>query len=73
MLKKITGNILFENGTIFDPFNNKKIKGSILISNGIIKGVGKISIPKKVNRINCKGKIIAPGFIDIHAHFREPG
>ena len=26
-----------------------------------------------MKRVECKNKIISPGFIDIHAHFREPG
>jgi dihydroorotase len=64
---------MLENGSIYDPYNNKKIKGSILLQNGIIKEVGKCTAPKNAKLINCQGKIIAPGLIDIHAHFREPG
>ena len=64
---------MLENGTIYDPYNNTKNIGSILLKNGIIKEVGKCTAPKNVKRINCEGKIVAPGLIDIHAHFREPG
>jgi len=28
---------------------------------------------RNVNIIDCAGKVVAPGFIDIHVHFREPG
>ena len=73
MISTLKGNILLENGSIYDPCNNKNIKGAILLQNGIIKKVGKFIPPKNVKRINCQGKIVAPGLIDIHAHFREPG
>ena len=73
MISTIKGSILLENGSIYDPCKNKKIKGSVLLNNGIVKEVGKCSPPKNVKRVNCQGKIIAPGLIDIHAHFREPG
>ena len=53
--------------------NNTKIKGNILLQKGIVKEVGKCTTSKNIKRINCQGKIIAPGLIDIHAHFREPG
>ena len=73
MISTLKGNILLENGSIYDPCNNKKIKGAILLQNGIIKEVGDCTLPKNVKRVNCQGMIIAPGLIDIHAHFREPG
>ena len=73
MINKLKQSVLLEGGTIYDPFENKKIKGSILIQNGLVKEVGDIATPENVNKVNCRGKLISPGFIDIHAHFREPG
>ena len=73
MINKLNQSVLLEGGTIYDPYNNKKIKGSILIQNGLINKVGEINLSNKIKRVDCKGKIIAPGFIDIHSHFREPG
>ncbi|MBU8901416.1 MAG: amidohydrolase family protein, partial [Victivallales bacterium] len=37
---------------------------------------GKIVDPKTLKnaeKINLKGKIVAPGFIDLHVHLRQPG
>ena len=73
MINKLKQSVLLEGGTIYDPFENKKIKGSILIQNGLVKEVGDIAAPENVTKVNCRGKLISPGFIDIHAHFREPG
>ena len=73
MMNKFKGNYLLEGGNLYDPYKDKKVRSSILIQNGKVKETGKISHSGNVKIINCKGKIISPGFIDIHAHFREPG
>ena len=65
--------IILENGTIYDPYKNKKKAGSILIVDGIVKEVGKVTGSDNARIIDCTGKLIVPGLIDIHAHFREPG
>ena len=70
---KMDNLIILENGTIYDPFKNKKKAGSILIEDGVVKEVGKVSAPDNARKIDCAGKLIVPGLIDIHAHFREPG
>ena len=65
--------IILENGTIYDPYKNKKKAGSILIVDGVVKEVGKVTSSDNARKIDCTGKLIVPGLIDIHAHFREPG
>ena len=65
--------IILENGTIYDPYKNKKKVGSILIVNGVVNEVGKVTASDNARKIDCTGKLIVPGLIDIHAHFREPG
>ena len=65
--------IILENGTIYDPYKNKKKAGSIFIEDGVVKEVGKVTAPDNARKINCAGKLIVPELIDIHAHFREPG
>ena len=65
--------IILEGGTIYDPYKNKKKAGSILIEDGVVKEVGKVTTPNNARKIDCAGKLIVPGLIDIHAHFREPG
>ncbi len=68
------GNILLKNGRIYDPFLSINEENDLLISNGFVKEIKKdIKIKKDFDVINCDGKIITNGFVDIHAHFREPG
>ncbi|GAG72859.1 unnamed protein product [marine sediment metagenome] len=57
-------------GKIITPFEIIQ-EGVILIEKSIIKSAGKldeISIPKDFEIIDVKGKIVCPGFIDIHCH-----
>ena len=70
--KLLTGKWLLSKGTIYAPYENKFLKGDLLLNNGKIEKIGKIN-NKDVNVINCSGKIITSGFIDIRSHFRQPG
>lgn len=46
----------------------------ILIESGKIKRISKDEITEKVDRvIDGKGRLLTPGFIDVHIHLREPG
>ncbi|MHC4158787.1 MAG: dihydroorotase [Planctomycetota bacterium] len=64
--------LLIRNGRVIDPANGIDEKCDVLIVNGLISDVGKIE--KKVRSvIDAAGKLVTPGLIDIHVHFREPG
>ncbi len=64
--------LLIKNGRVIDPANNRDEKCDVLVSEGKIADVGHID--KKVDTIiDAAGKLVTPGLIDIHVHFREPG
>ncbi len=65
--------LLIKNGRVVDPAN--KIDGvlDILIDKGKIISVRKNIPAKACQVIDAKGKVVAPGFIDMHVHLREPG
>lgn len=52
--------------------NSSIIDADIGIENGKIAAVGQIKNTAE-REIDCKGKYILPGLIDIHVHFRDPG
>jgi dihydroorotase len=58
-------------GRIIDPANRRDEIGDLTIVDGHIAD----SIPEgsPFDEIDCRGLIIAPGLIDLHVHFREPG
>jgi dihydroorotase len=72
----MTGQLLIKNGRVIDPANNLDQKCDVLISDGKVAEVGQLNgwIEKSASRIiDATGKIVTPGLIDIHVHFREPG
>lgn len=72
----MTNNVLIKNGRVIDPANNIDKLCDVLIVEGRIAEVGKVNgaAEKSVDRvIDATGKLVTPGLIDIHVHFREPG
>lgn len=66
--------LLLKNGRLVDPFTRKDEKLDILIENGKIAEMGnKLDSNIDATVLDVKGKIIAPGFLDMHVHLREPG
>lgn len=61
--------MIFKNARLIDPKTNRDEIVDIKIEDGIIKKIGKI----EEDGINLDKKIIAPGLVDIHVHFRDPG
>lgn len=66
--------ILFKNGRIINPAAKQDFIVDILIVDGVIEKIGSnLSVSKNDQSHNLEGKIVAPGFMDMHAHLREPG
>tara|TARA_B100001996_G_scaffold381359_1_gene370632 strand:+ start:121 stop:1428 length:1308 start_codon:yes stop_codon:yes gene_type:complete len=73
-IKKLEGFILIKNGKIYDPFIKLNKTADILIKNNkIIEISKKIKSNSNYTIIDASNKIVTNGFIDLHAHFREPG
>ena len=68
----MSAEMLIKNGRVIDPANGVDKKCDVLIVNELIADVGRIDKPVQ-DVIDAAGKIVAPGLIDIHVHFREPG
>jgi dihydroorotase len=68
-----TGSILIKNGRVIDPSQEIDAQADVLILDGKVaelkKGVSKEGVPV----LDALGFIVAPGFIDMHVHLREPG
>ena len=67
-------NILIKQATIADsssPFNGQT--ADIFIENGIIKSIGKKLSSKADKEISIEGLVVSPGWVDVFAHFNDPG
>src|SRR5487761_2579475 len=69
--------ILLANARVVDPSRDFDGPGDVLIADGVIRdsrrGIGAAGVPEGTDIINCAGKIVAPGLIDMRAFVGEPG
>jgi dihydroorotase len=66
--------LLLTGGRVVDPANHFDALADVLIVDGKISAVGqKLSAPAGTEIFDATGKIVSPGLIDLHVHFREPG
>lgn len=67
--------LLIANGYVIDPATDLNAGRNLLIEDGRIVDVINKSDPvsEDVKLIDATGLIVAPGFIDLHVHLREPG
>ncbi len=69
--------ILLANARIVDPARELDFPGDLLIVDGMIreakKGIGAGGVPEGTDVVDCRGRVVAPGLIDIRAFIGEPG
>jgi dihydroorotase len=66
--------LLIRNGRVVDPAGGTDAVADVLIADGRIQKVGRaLKAPAGAELIDATGKVVCPGFIDIHVHLREPG
>ena len=66
--------VLLRGGRIVDPSQNLDEVGDVLLRDGMIVGHDRNQgAPTDADVVECEGLTIAPGFIDVHCHLREPG
>jgi dihydroorotase len=65
--------VLIRGGRILDPTSGRDEPGSLLVGDGRIQAVGADLDPQGAEVIDAAGAWIAPGFVDMHCHLREPG
>src|SRR4029450_7205490 len=69
--------ILLANARILDPARDLDIDGDLLLADGVIReakrGIGAAGVPEGTEVIDCRGKIAAPGLVDMRAFTGQPG
>src|SRR5262252_9996169 len=69
------GSLAIRSGLLIDPAEHLEGKYDLLLKDGRVTEVapaGKLR-GKADDSFNARGLVVAPGFIDIHVHLREPG
>jgi len=76
--------LIIKNVTLIDGLGGEPYKASVYVDGGIVRGIeretdtdGVCTMPVGAGRashvIDGEGLICAPGFVDLHVHFRDPG
>jgi len=69
--------VVYINARIIDPASGTDIKGALVTEGGLIRDFGpalfKDAPPFDCERVDCGGKILAPGLVDMRVQLREPG
>jgi len=65
--------ILIRNGRVIDPASQTDRVADVLIAGGRIVGVAPELASPGAEVFDATGLVVAPGFIDMHVHLREPG
>ncbi len=66
--------MIIKNGQIADPATEKMFSADLRIRDGLICEIGTALSPSDGEEVtDAKGMVIAPGLIDTHVHFRDPG
>lgn len=66
--------ILIKDGRLVDPLSRTDEVRDIVIENDIVKYIGKFQRSDDYEKvIEAKGCVVAPGLVDVHVHFRDPG
>ena len=65
--------LLIKNGRVIDPASRIDRVADVLIEDGRIAGAGENMEAPGAEIFDASGMIVAPGFIDMHVHLREPG
>jgi dihydroorotase len=66
--------LVIRHGRVLDPAGGIDAIQDVLVEDGVITRVApNLPAPEGARVIDARGKIVCPGFIDIHVHLREPG
>ena len=65
--------ILIKGGRVINPAEKFDAVADVLIEDGKIKEIGKNLSADGAEVYDATGKVVTPGLVDLHVHFREPG
>jgi dihydroorotase len=69
----VSERIIIRGGRVIDPASGYDAVADLVIEDGRIAAVGAALDGAGAREIDARGLVVAPGFVDLHAHLRDPG
>lgn len=70
----VSSTVLFRRGRVIDPRNGVDGVRDVLVRDGRVAEVSETALDVPDARVvDAQGRLVLPGFIDLHVHLREPG
>ena len=65
--------LVVRNGRVIDPSTRFDSIADVAVEDGIVREIAPSIEASAEGEFDASGLIVAPGFVDIHEHLREPG
>jgi len=65
--------LLIKGGRVLSPEDGLDGEFDVLVEDGVIREIGPNLIAAADETFDARGQVVAPGFVDVHVHLREPG
>lgn len=65
--------VLFRGARVIDPATGRDETTDVLVEDETVAGLGPDTDAKGADVVDADGLVLAPGFVDLHSHLREPG
>ncbi len=65
--------IVIKNGYVINPKSGFEGKADVFIKDDKIVSIGEAEVCEDAEVIDATGLVVAPGLVDVHTHFRDPG
>jgi dihydroorotase len=69
----VSERIIIRGGRVIDPATTFDSIADVVIEGGRIAAVGTSIAAEGAREIDARGLVVAPGFVDVHTHLRDPG
>ena len=63
-----TADLVISGGTVIDGTGAPRLKADVAVTDDRIVAVGDLSATQAGRRVDAAGKVVAPGFVDVHTH-----
>lgn len=67
------GKVLFRGARLVDPASGHDGVADVMVEDSLIAAIDTGLEKNRAEVVDCDGLVLAPGFVDLHAHLREPG